>query len=407
MSLDESAGQTATICNGQGDSPPRAWRARCTRLALGAWLLALASPPARAEMPQPERDRLHEHVARLASGEFEGRRGAGGLKAGEYVASAFRELGLEPLFEKSFFQEIPPREAGQRPAGRNVGAMLRGSDPALRDEWVIIAAHFDHLGVKNGVLYPGADDNASGVAMLLETARCLTQSAEKPRRSIMFVSFDLEEYALWGSRYFAEHMPVPMERVGLFVVADMIGRSLGNVCDPYVFVIGSEHAPGLRPWVAQASADRPITVGLLGTDMVGVRSDYGPFILYKVPYLFVSTGENPNYHKPNDVAETINYPKCEAISRMIIAVLRQAVAADSLPKWSSRPEYPFSEVVVLRDVMNTLVVNREKLNVGVPQLLMMRNTVRKLDEIIARGSITTAERRGVVPVIQLILLAVL
>ena len=103
------------------------------------------------------------------------------------------------------------------------------------------------------MLYPGADDNASGVAMMLEVARCLAAAPERPRRSVMFVGFDLEEIGLWGSRYFVEHPPVPLERVALFVTADMIGRSLGGVCDPYVFVMGTEHAPGLRPWIERAA----------------------------------------------------------------------------------------------------------------------------------------------------------
>jgi len=84
---------------------------------------------------------------------------------------------------------------------------------------------------------------ASGVAMMLEVARCLTRAGEKPRRSVMFVGFDLEEVGLWGSRYFVEHSPIPLDRVSLFITADMIGRSLGGVCDSTVFVLGSEHEP--------------------------------------------------------------------------------------------------------------------------------------------------------------------
>ena len=131
--------------------------------------------------------------------------------------------------------------------GRNVGAMLRGSDPTLRDQWIILAAHFDHLGIRGGKLYPGADDNASGVAMMLEAARCVTRAPALPKRSIMFIGFDLEEAGLFGSRYFVAHSPVPLERVVLFVTADMIGRALAGVCEDHVFVIGTEHAPGLRP----------------------------------------------------------------------------------------------------------------------------------------------------------------
>ena len=112
---------------------------------------------------------------------------------------------------------------------------------------MIVAAHFDHLGVRRGVLYPGADDNASGVAMMLEVARSIVAGPTPPKRSMMFIGFDLEEIGLFGSRYFVAHPPVPLDKVALFVTADMIGRSLAGVCESHVFVMGTENAPGLRP----------------------------------------------------------------------------------------------------------------------------------------------------------------
>ena len=123
-------------------------------------------------------------------------------------------LKLEPLFDGSYTQPILAGETGAN-LGCNVGARLRGSDPALRDEWIIVSAHFDHLGVRDGVLFPGADDNASGVAMMLEVARSFVAVAEQPKRSVMFVGFDLEETGLFGSRYFVEHPPVPLDRIAL------------------------------------------------------------------------------------------------------------------------------------------------------------------------------------------------
>jgi Peptidase family M28 len=376
-----------------------------------AVLAAVGPPPVRSEgrmppaAPEPELARLRAIVETLASPPFEGRRGPGGEKAADYLVHAFRDLGLEPLFDGEFLQPIPGREPGQV-QGRNVGAKLVGSDPALRDEWVILSAHYDHLGVKGGVLYPGADDNASGVAMMLEVARALTQSPERPRRSVMLLGFDLEEIGLFGSRYFADHLPVPQERIALFLTADLIGRSLGDVCEPYVFAIGSEHAPGLRPWLDQAARDRPLTVGLLGTDMVGTRSDYGPFRNRKIPYLFFSTGENPHYHKPTDTADTINYPKLEAISRLICSVVREAASADAVPRWSNAPEYPFSEVAVVRDLFRTLLDHAEELKIGATQNVLMRKTLHNLDSIIARGSITPAERTAMVRVVQIVMISV-
>jgi hypothetical protein len=357
-------------------------------------------------LPRPELARLKRHVEALTSPEFAGRRGEGGKKAAEYLVDQFKSLKLEPLFDGSYTQEIP----GETP-GQNVGAKLVGADPGLRDEWIIVAAHYDHLGVRNGVLYPGADDNASGVAMMLEAARCLSaaEGDARPRRSVMFVGFDLEEVALFGSRHFIRNPPVPIERIKLFVTADMISRALGGVCDSYVFVFGTEHAPGLRPWIDEsAEKDSKLKLGLLGTDFLILdRSDYGPFLRRRVPYLFFSTGENPRYHTPRDTPETLDYPKFEAISRLIIALIGRAAVAPTLPKWLEVPDNAPDEPKTVRDVMKTLLDHRDDFKIGPGKVLLMNRTLRTLDAAIARGSISPEERTTVVRVAQLILFTVL
>jgi hypothetical protein len=368
-----------------------------------AWHLSTAL----AEAPGPDEARLRAEVAALCAPEMAGRSGEGGRKAAEHLAESFRGLGLEPLFDGRYFQTIPDAN-GSGELGRNVGAFLRGSEPSLRDEWVVVSAHFDHLGERNGVTYPGADDNASGVAMMLEVARALVGSPDRPRRSMMFLGFDLEEHGLYGSRYFVEHPPVPIGRIALFLTADMLGRSLGGVCDRYVFVFGTEHAPGLRPWVAEASRGRDLTVGLLGSDITIVdRSDYGPFRARKVPYLFFSTGENPCYHSPRDVPETLDYPKLTAISRVILDVVRRAAGAEAVPKWSPVADNPLDEAVTIRNVLRRLLESRDRLAIGGPQAAMMTNALRNLDAIIARGSITPVERAGMVTMARIVMLSVL
>jgi hypothetical protein len=369
--------------------------------------LILAARPVRAEGPEPQQGRLRDEVATLASPAFEGRRGEGGKKAASFLVESFRALKLEPLFDQEYTQKVPGHEPGQF-LGRNVGARMVGSDPKFRDEWIVVSAHFDHLGVREGVLYPGADDNASGVAMMLEVARSLVEAPEKQKRSVMFVGFDLEEIGLYGSRYFAEHPPVPIEKIALFITADMIGRSLGGVCASYVFVIGTEHAPGLRPWIDESARNRPVTVGLLGADlMVLDRSDYGPFRARKVPYLFFTTGENPSYHTPRDTAATLDYAKLEAISRMILGVVRRASSAETVPEWSPVADNPLAEAVTIRDVLRTLLKNREAFEISGPKAILMTNALRQLDAIVERGSITPAERAGMVTLARIVILSVL
>src|SRR5262249_41584294 len=154
---------------------------------------------AEAELSEEITEReLRAHVYRLASPEFLGRNGPGAAPAARHLEAAFKKLKLQPAFGDSYFQPIPAMGAGGKPdresfVGRNVAAVLPGIDPELKEEWILLSAHYDHLGVKKGRLHPGADDNATGVAMLLEVAERFALQKNKPRRTMMFVAFDQEE----------------------------------------------------------------------------------------------------------------------------------------------------------------------------------------------------------------------
>ena len=380
-------------------------------LAIGAVWVILASPcwargpEAGASKPDPAR--LRAIVETLASPEFGGRSGAGGDKAAAYLVDRFRAIGLEGLFGGDYSQAIPGKEPGTE-IGRNVGAVLRGADPKLRDEWIIVAAHFDHLGVRGGKLYPGADDNASAVAMMLEAARCVKEAPAPPKRSVMFIGFDLEEAGLYGSRYFVAHSPVPLDRIALFVTADMIGRSLAGICGDHVFVMGTEHTPGLRPWIDQAGRGRPLTVDILGADILVLnRSDYGPFRSRGVPFLFFTTGESPCYHTPQDTPDSLDYPKMTAVAQMIFQVVRTALDAPRVPRWQDHPDHPVAEAVAIRDVLRILSDHGEALQIGIAQSFVIRSTLVLLDGIVERGTITPEERARVIQGARVVLFTVL
>ncbi len=384
---------------------------RARLLATLGVVMTLFSREAPAQTP--EIGRLKSHVMTLASPEFAGRRGAGAVKAREYVLEEFRRLGLEPLFGGSYTQDVVgPGDEGV--IGVNLGARIVGADPEARDRWVILGAHYDHLGSVDGVVFPGADDNASGVAMMLEVARSIAQDPRKPRRSVAFLAFDLEErgpkgeFGLRGSQYFVRHSPIALEKVALFVTADMIGRSLGGFGGSTVFVLGSEREPEVRPWIAQGTLGKPLKVALLGSDMLLIdRSDYGPFRARGVPYLFFTTGESPVYHKPWDVPETIEYPKLEAISQLIHAVVREAASGEVVPAWTDPPVFPVGEAFAVRDVLQLLLDHRDELKIAPLQQKMMAGALRTIDGIEARGVMTTAERGSLVRVAQVVLFTVL
>ena len=386
---------------------------RRTALSL-CWLVVIGPALGQSQLAaqEPELLRLKKHVETLASPEFAGRRDAGAQKARDYILGQFASLGLKPLFGDSFLQEIPSSDPG-KPEGINLGARLVGTDPKLADEWVILGVHYDHLGRHGDTLFPGADDNASGVAMMLEVARCLSQSPKKPSRSIALVAFDLEErgpkgeLGLRGSRHFARNSPIPLDKVALFMTADMIGRSLAGMLETTVFVLGTEREPEIRPWVESASAGLPTKVALLGSDLLVIdRSDYGPFRSRQIPYVFFTTGESEVYHTPNDVPETIDYPKLEAISKMMSRVVVKASGDAPRPRWASVPDNPVAEALAIREVLRSLLQRREQFNLSAYQIRTIENTLKTIEQVEARGSLTAGERTRIARVAQILMFSV-
>ncbi|QDU39379.1 Aminopeptidase S [Maioricimonas rarisocia] len=354
---------------------------------------------------------VRPHIELLAGPDFRGRSGLDALRTARYMAAHFKAVGLQPLFDGEFLQPIPgATEAGKqtRVIGRNVGALLPGSDPELKDEVIIISAHFDHLGVREGQTYAGADDNASGVSMLLETARRFASLEEKPRRSIAFVGFDLEERMLWGSRWFAAHPPWPLEQVKLFITADMIGRSLGDLPLPLVFVLGSEHSTEVRELLDSTSVPDQLSIARLGIDLIGTRSDYGPFRDREVPFLFFSTGEHPDYHTPQDTPERIDYPKVARVSTFIADLTTAVANTDEPPKWTEPQVADVEEARTLNRI-TSLLLEADKgpeIQLGGMQRFFVSQVHSKTDYIVRRGDISAAERKWLTRAAQLLMLSV-
>jgi hypothetical protein len=356
-------------------------------------------------------ERIRAHVEFLCQPELRGRGDAEAkAKAAEYLCDFYRRYDLQPLFEGgSYVQDIPgtPLDDGTPTVkGRNIGAWLPGSDPELRDEVIIVSAHYDHLGVHGGLMYPGADDNASGVAMVLETARRLALRGEAPRRSIAFINFDLEEHLLWGSRWFAAHAPWPMERIRLFMTADMLGRSLGNLPVKTVFVLGSEHAPALRETLDEIRPLESVQLARLGADLIGTRSDYGPFRDRKVPFLFFSTGEHPDYHTPQDTPDRLDYNRIAGVSQVVEEICLRIGNTDHPPTWSKAAEPDMAEVRTLHWVSGLLLDAAEDRKLTDVQRALITNVRNRTAQIESRGTVTADERAWLIRSAQLLMLAV-
>jgi len=388
--------------------------------ALLALLLSAAPgaepfPYAAAEAEQSAEittEELKAHVYRLASPEFLGRRGPGAARASRHLAEMFERMNLRPAFGDSYFQPIPSLLAadnGRKDSfiGRNVGALLPGTDPQLKDEWIVLSAHFDHLGREGTRYFPGADDNASGVAMLLEVAEHFALGKDKPRRTILFVAFDQEETGLLGSRHFAVHPPLDIKKLKAFLTADMLGRSMADVMDEYVFALGSENSPRLRNLLEEVRPAEAVRVGRIGADLIGTRSDYGPFRDRRVPYLFFSTGQHADYHRPTDLPDRLDYVKLRDVSRWIAALTWRLATDEEAPAWDEKGPGPDLDEARTVHVLLSRVLSRPK---AFPLADKQRELVSKAQErlagMIGRGKVTDSERTWLVWTARFLMLTV-
>lgn len=292
------------------------------RLLWATFALVFAVPSHAQESARDSKERLTEYVYTLTSDSLEGRKFGtpSGFAAAEYVAARFAEAGLETYGEGGY---LHPFEAGMQ--GYNVIGVLRGNDPELKDEWLILGAHFDHLGRRGTAIYHGADDNASGTAVLIETARNLAARRGELRRSVMFVAFDGEEAGLLGSRYLTGNLPEG--EVKLVASLDMVGwlraskrlRIAGvATLDDGKKIFGNVDGGG--EWLKLKKFDTFIMGG----------SDHDPFGSMGIPALHISTGMRSPYHKPEDTPDKIDYEGLALISGYMTSATAEIASRDKL-----------------------------------------------------------------------------
>jgi hypothetical protein len=274
---------------------------------------------------QTTRELLTEHVYTLAADSLEGRQSGteGGRKAAEYVAARFAEAGLAALDSAGYLRPFTTRS---RPC-YNVVGVLRGSDSALRDEWIVLGAHLDHLGKnEKGDIFNGADDNASGTAVMIETARNLVARRGELRRSVLFVAFDAEEAGLVGSDFFVKNMPVG--EVKLMENLDMVGWLREGKKLRIAGVAMLDDGKALFG-AANAAAGIPLELKKFDT-MIMSGSDHEPFALMGIPAMHITTGTESPYHKPEDTAEKIDYEGLTAITAYMTDVTASAATVERL-----------------------------------------------------------------------------
>lgn len=221
----------------------------------------------------------------------------------------------------------------------NVVAYLAGSDPKLREEYVVISSHHDHNASREGRIFPGADDNASGAVAMLEIAKALM--IERPKRSVIFVWHTAEEKGLIGAYYFVQHCPVPVEKISANLNLDMITRNDPNG----IYLIGSNKVSTELDKSIHAMNDRSIHLTLDykyedpgHPERFFFRSDQYPYIRFGIPGVWFFCGTTEDYHQETDVEEKADYKKMEKVTKLVYLVAMDIGNKPGLLKLDVNPD---------------------------------------------------------------------
>ncbi len=234
--------------------------------------------------------------------------------------------------------------------GYNVVGHIPGSDPVLKDEFIILGAHHDHMGVdKEGRIFWGADDNASGTTALLELSEAFLRNPAKPGRSILLAAWGAEEIGLLGSRDYVRRPPVPLQQTVAMFQMDMIGRNAQHPANLVgdlpgqremdnrnsLNIFGATVAPMLRVFIERSNARTGLDLRFpsepKSMDLMR-RSDHWPFLKRGIPALFLFTGFHPDYHRASDTADKINFSKLESILKLVYLTVWEVGEARRRPE---------------------------------------------------------------------------
>jgi len=251
-------------------------------------------------------NQLLRDVEALSADDMQGRGigTPGGAKARDYVIARFKEAGLKS-FGTSYLQPFDfTARSGEKVNGVNVTGYIAGKNNP--EKYIVVTAHYDHVGINNGEIYNGADDDASGTAALFALANYFKE--KRPSHSIIFVAFDGEESGLRGSRKFVAEPPVKKESIVLNINMDMVAHNDKNE----LYAAGAFHYPTLKPMLETIAKNAKVKL-LLGHDRPELKSDdwtnqsdHFAFHQAKIPFIYFGVEDHKDYHKPTDDFVNIN-----------------------------------------------------------------------------------------------------
>lgn len=251
-------------------------------------------------------EKLLKDIETLSADDMQGRGigTEGGEKARKYVVSRFTESGIKPFGDSYLHSFEFANRAGTKFNGTNVLGFIEGTK--FKDKYIVVSAHYDHVGTHDGKIFNGADDNASGTSALFALAAYFAKN--KPLHTIIFAAFDGEESGLRGSRKFVETPPVAKEKIILNINMDMIAHNDKNE----LYASGTYHNPTLKPLLEKIAKTSKVKL-LLGHDRPEQKrddwtnqSDHGSFHAAKIPFIYFGVEDHADYHQPTDDFAKIN-----------------------------------------------------------------------------------------------------
>jgi hypothetical protein len=278
-------------------------------------------------------EELKTNLYVIAGDDMEGRDtgSAGQKKAGVYMIEQYKKNGIGfPAALGSYYQKVPSeamKKYGETlPDSENIMAYIEGSEKP--NEVIVISGHYDHVGMKKGEVYNGADDDGSGTVAVMEIAQAFQEAKKKgygPKRSILFLHVTGEEHGLFGSEYYSDHPVFPLANTVADLNIDMIGRDdPENRGKQYVYVIGSEMLSTELKKINEEANKKSVNLELnykyddpKDPQRLYYRSDHYNFAKHNIPVAFFFDGIHEDYHKPTDTPDKIDYPLLQKRTQLV------------------------------------------------------------------------------------------
>lgn len=356
-------------------------------LALAAlWNLAHTRPLPRVAYAAPiEKNSLQARVEYLAGPALRGRfpltwgsRQARGLIEREFAACGFVPWGDEPGYEQPFS------------LGTNVVGVLTGSDPQLKDEYVLVSAHYDHIGGRRR----GASDNAAGVAALLELAERFSKPEARPRRSLCFAAFDEEENGLLGAFAFTCRKDVDLSRFAGVVNMDTLGRRFMDGDVDGLIVSGTEGYAAIRDRLSTAAKVRGLRPWHLGSELIGPRGDHFAFEDGDFPVLLLTGGTFADYHGRGDRADRLDYGLLARSAGVAAEAVKYLGNEEAIPPRQFSAEGERQELESVREMFDVVLAQPRPAKVDAGAWAKLGILRDRLAELAARDSFTYADKEA-------------